>query len=136
MYRISIRPRLVLSILLPLTAGVVCFHVIAQDSPPLNRRDGLPTGDGSPEAAACDMVRALVHCDFQKFSKARPEGGGGGDTSNDIVNHYVSFVRDTTFRSDGEFITAHELLRRGRLAPKTVASAVAIDRDLLRPYEA
>jgi hypothetical protein len=124
-----------MSILLPLIAGVMCCHVTAQDSPPLNRRDGLPTGGASPEAAACDMVRALVHRSFQNFSKARPQGGGGGDTPNDIVNHYVSFVRDTTFRSDGKVVTAHELLQRVRLIPKKVASAVAIESDLHRPYQ-
>lgn len=131
----SMKPRFALLLLLPLIAGVLCLHVTAQDRPPLKHRDGLPTGDGSPEAAACDMVRALVRFDFQKFSKARPEGGGGGDTLNDTVNHYVSFVRDTTFHSDGHVVTAHDLLQRERLTPKTVSSPVVIERDLLRPYE-
>ncbi|MCG6156368.1 hypothetical protein L1A08_11175 [Rubinisphaera sp. ICM_H10] len=130
----SIKLQLAFSFVLLLTAGTVRCDVIADDGRSLNRSDGLPTGADSPEGAACDMIRALVQRDFEMFSESRPEGGGGGDTSNDIVNHYVSFVRDTTFRYDGSVVTAHELLQHTRVTIQQVSSAVKIDSDLIRPY--
>ena len=131
-----IKPQFAICLVLPMFAAGICYDITAQGGPPLDRNDGLPTGSGSPEAAACDMVRALAQRNFEMFSKTRPEGGGGGDTLNDIVNHYVSFVRDTTFRTDDGVVTAHELLQRTRLTPKQTASAVEIDFDLIRPYHA
>lgn len=115
-------------------ASAACGNLIAQESRPVDRRDGMQTGGGSPEAAASDMVRALIRRDFQKFTETRPAGSRGGDTPNDFANHYVSLVTDTTFRSDDGVVTAHNLLRRGRLTLKRVSSPVAIDTSLISPY--
>lgn len=120
--------------LFAMIASVACGNLIAQESRPVDHRDGMQSGGGSPEAAAGDMVRALIRRDFQKFTGARPEGSRGGDTPNDFANHYVSLVTDTTFRSDDGVVTAHNLLRRGRLTLKRVSSPVAIDPSLISPY--
>ena len=124
-------PHLRMSILL--IAGIASSSVIAQEKQPAHHRDGLPTGGSSPEAAACDMIRALANRSYQRFTESTPIVDSSSKTQNDYVNHYVALVTDTTFRYKGGVVTAHDLLstQRVRLELKRVSSPVAIDRSLI-----
>jgi hypothetical protein len=53
--------------------------------------DGLPSGHGTPEGAACDVARSLIHRDEQLFSSTcvRLYAGANGPAA------YAQFLRDT-----------------------------------------
>ena len=100
----------------------------------------VPTGGHTPQGAACDIIQTLCDRDFRGFSKARPRGGGGGDTLNDIANHYVSFVTETQFHSGHSenaqtTVSAQMLLKNRRLRPVSAEAPVRIPAALLKRYE-
>lgn len=109
--------------------------IFAQEKLPVHSRDGLPTGGGSPEAAACDMVRAMIGRSYSAFKKSTPLVDSGSKTENDYANHYVALVTHTRFRSKDGIATAHDLLslQRMRLKLKKASSPVAINPRLLNP---
>jgi hypothetical protein len=53
--------------------------------------DGLPSGHGTPEGAACDLARSFINRDEELFSSTsiRPYGSGNGREA------YAKFLRDT-----------------------------------------
>lgn len=124
-------PMPVLFLLITSIASSVAFP---QENQPVNQQDRLPTGGGSPEAAACDMIRALASRDYHRFIASTPIVGASSKTDNDYVNHYVSLVTNTSFRSENAVVTAHDLLQRVRLQLKRVSSPVVIKFPRYSPH--
>lgn len=113
------------TLFLMLSAATSSF-AFSQDAQSVHQQDQLPTGEASPEAAACDMVRALVSRNYQGFIASTPAVGPGTKTDNDYMNHYVSLVTNTSFQTEDGIVTAHDLLQRARLRLTRVSPAVAI----------
>ena len=124
-------PMPVLLLLITCIASSVAFP---QENQPVNQKDRLPTGGGSAEAAACDMVRALIHRSYQAFRKSTPTVGPSSQTENNYVNHYVSLVTNTPFRSENGIVTAHDLLQRVRLQLTRVSSPIVIEFPQYSPH--
>jgi hypothetical protein len=80
---------LVLICLVPL----LCGAAVTQTTKPKLRiaADGLPSGHGTPEGAACDVARSLINRDEKLFSNTcvRLYAGGNGPSA------YAQFLRDT-----------------------------------------
>jgi hypothetical protein len=123
------------AIVMPLMIGIFPPRILAQERLTIHSRDGLPTGGGSPEAAACDMVRAMIGRSYSAFRESTPIVEPGSKTENDYVNHYVALVTHTRFRSKDGIATAHDLLslQRMRLKLKKTSSPVAVDPLLINP---
>ena len=121
-------------VLFLLITGIASSVAFPQDDQPVNQQDRLPTGGGSPEAAACDMVRALARRDYQGFIASTPIVTAASKTDNDYVNHYVSLVTNTSFRSENGVVTAHDLLLRVRLQLARVSSPVVIKFPRYSPH--
>ena len=126
--------RVPMPVLLLLITGIASCVAFPQENQPVDQQDRLPTGGGSPEAAACDMVRALVRRNYQRFIASTPIVGASSKTDNDYVNHYVSLVSNTSFRSENGVVTAHDLLLRVRLRLKQVSSPVVIKFPRYSPH--
>ena len=80
---------LVLICLVPLWCGAAGYQAT---KPKLRvAADGLPSGHGTPEGAACDVARSLINRDEKLFSSTcvRLYAGGNGPTA------YAQFLRDT-----------------------------------------
>jgi hypothetical protein len=73
--------------------SLLCSAAGNQTSKPKLRvaADGLPSGHGTPEGAACDVARSLLNRDEKLFSSTcvRLCAGGNGPTA------YAQFLRDT-----------------------------------------
>src|SRR5580692_5359762 len=67
--------------------------LLAQDTKPEIKvaKDGYPTGQSTPEGAACDLARAFINHDVSKFKNICLPPYGGGDGRK----QYESFLKKT-----------------------------------------
>jgi|GEM_PF-1602736 len=72
-----------------------------------NGKDGFPTGQATPEGAACDLVRAYIDRNFELFNSARH--ARVCENRNDPHRYYALFLKHASFSHRSKSFNAETL---------------------------